>query len=112
MRMRVRENLIRSSRRQLETERRLLAGLLALSACLSADAERLSSDMKGSAPEATEERRQKLQRSIAEVELQIRRARSAVSAAFAELERHEIGSSGRARRRERGETRAPAPSPY
>ncbi len=96
--MRVSESLIRSSRRQLETEQRLLAGLLALSVCLSADAEKLSAGA-GEELEGVEERRRRLERSIAEVESQIRRARSAVSETLAELERYELAASGRSRRR-------------
>ena len=97
--MRVIETLIRSSRRRLENERRLLAGLVALNACLCADAERLSEGI--AEEEGAGERRERLLRSIAEVEGQIRRARSAVGEAFAELERHELAASSRARRAQR-----------
>lgn len=109
--MRVYESLLRSSRRQLETERRLLAGLLALSACLSADAERLAMSPEDESEEI-EERRERLRVSIAEVESQIQRARSAVGEALAELERREIAASNQTRHGERPDPLSSVPGVY
>jgi hypothetical protein len=91
------ENLIRSSRRRLDTERQLLSALLALRTCLTVDAESLSTGT-GEEADGIEERRGTLERSIAEVEGQIRRVRSAVRDALAQLERHEVTASSQSRR--------------
>lgn len=89
------DGLIRTHRRQLELKRSFLAGLVALRGCLRADAERMS---RTAGPEfAPDERAERLERSIAEVEAQILRARSAVNEELETLERHELATARRAR---------------
>ena len=88
--------LIRTHRRQLELSRRFLEGLLALRRCLRADAERMREEM-GDPGAEPDPRADRLQRSIAEVEAQILRARAAVNAEVEALARHEQAAARRPR---------------
>lgn len=88
--------LIRTHRRQLELNRRFLDGLLALRGCLRADAERMHREV-GIPGVAPDERAARLERSIAEVEAQILRARAAVNVEIEALSRHEQAAARRSR---------------
>jgi flagellar FliJ protein len=107
------ETLIRVHRWQLDERRRYLAGLDSLAARLRADAQRLHEEAEeeagaaGLSHEAASaypayirvliERRQKLERSIVEVEAQIAEAHEAVSDAYQEVKRYELAAANRAR---------------
>jgi flagellar protein FliJ len=107
------ESLIRVHRWQLDERRRYLAGLDALAEKLRADAERLRLEAENEARAAglslqagaayplfirgLIERRQKIERSIAEVEAQIAEARDAVTEAFSEVKRYELAVANRRR---------------
>jgi flagellar FliJ protein len=107
------ETLIRVHRWQLDERRRYLAGLDGLAARLRADAERLqveadaearaagfSLDAASAYPEFIRsliERRREIERSIAEIDLQITEARDAVTTAFQEVKRYELAAAHRAR---------------
>lgn len=90
------DTTIRAHRRQLELSRRYLAGLAALRRCLLADAERMR-QRAGAPGAADEERAQRLERSIAEVEAQILRARATVNEEIEALARHELAAARRSR---------------
>jgi len=107
------DTLIRVHRWQLDERRRYLAGLDGLASRLRADAERLQEEADAEARAAglslqagaayplfiaaLIERRNKIERSIAEVDIQIAEAREAVSVAFQEVKRYELAAANRAR---------------
>jgi hypothetical protein len=88
--------LIRTHRRELDLHRRLLAGLVALRSCLRADAERMKGEA-GRSGAPLDERANRLERSIAQVETQIVHARAAVHEAIEALARHELAAARRPR---------------
>ena len=110
--MSIAENLLRLHRWQLDERRRHLAELESLGARLRADLERLTAhidedarirqragqDIAAPRPfgEQLAERRNKLDRSIGEIETQITEARAEVTAAESELGRHELAAAHRA----------------
>ena len=107
------DTLIRVHRWQLDERRRYLAGLDSLASRLRADAQRLQDEAQEEARaaglssqaaaayppyiRALIERREKLERSIAEVEGQIAAAHEAVTEAYQEVKRYELAAATRAR---------------
>jgi len=100
--MRAPERSLRSQLWLLAERRRYLAGLEALAASLHSDAQRLrdEADHAGDAGEreAAQAGRWIVERSIAEVEIRLTAARSAVAETMQTVKRHEL--SGRKRTRQ------------